>query len=96
MLSSVKLPEVASRLIEAGGEPAEVRRILEDLDLEIHDLTADLAFSAAALRSATRDRGLSLGDRACLALGQALDLPVLTADRAWSQVEVGVEIRVVR
>lgn len=96
VLSSVNLAEVASRLVDAGGPPAEVRKVLEDLDLEIHDLTADLAFSTAELRAATRARGLSLGDRACLALGQALGLPVLTADRAWAELEVGVEIRAVR
>lgn len=96
VLSSVNLAEVASRLMDAGGVPAEVRKILEDLDLEIHDLTADLAFSAAELRAATRARGLSLGDRACLALGQTLGLPVLTADRVWAQLDIGVEIRVVR
>jgi PIN domain nuclease of toxin-antitoxin system len=44
----------------------------------------------------TRGRGLSLADRACLALARVLDRPAITADRAWAGLEVGVEIRTIR
>jgi len=50
----------------------------------------------AELRSVTRQHGLSLGDRACLALALRAARPVLTADRAWENVGVGVEIHLLR
>ncbi len=50
----------------------------------------------ADLLPRTRALGLSLGDRACLALAMERKLPVLTADRAWKSLRVGVEIRVIR
>jgi PIN domain nuclease of toxin-antitoxin system len=50
----------------------------------------------AELLQQTRALGLSLGDRACLALGIQRKLPVLTADKAWKALRVGVEIRVIR
>ena len=44
----------------------------------------------------TRALGLSLGDRACLALGLRGGLPVLTADHAWQQLTLGVVVQVIR
>ena len=48
------------------------------------------------LRTLTRVQGLSLGDRSCLALGLRLGRPVLTADRGWLAVDVGVSVRLIR
>jgi hypothetical protein len=48
----------------------------------------------ARLRLATRERGLSLADRACLALAQRLALPALTADRAWAGLELDLAVTV--
>jgi ribonuclease VapC len=58
--------------------------------------TAALAEVAATLWPRTHAAGLSLGDRACLALARRYGVPALTADRAWGQVEAGVEVVVVR
>jgi ribonuclease VapC len=58
--------------------------------------TAAQAEVAAALWVRTRAVGLSLGDRACLALARRYRVPALTADRAWGQMGVGVEVVVVR
>ena len=58
--------------------------------------TAVHAEAAAALWPAARSAGLSLADRACLALARAYGVPALTADRAWTGVATGVEVVVVR
>ena len=54
------------------------------------------AYIAASLRPATRAKGLSLGDRACLALAIERGVPALTADRAWMELDVGVDVRLIR
>ena len=66
------------------------------LDIRSHDVEA--ALGAGHLRPATRSAGLSLGDRACLALASALNLPALTADRGWLAVAdaVGVQVDLIR
>ena len=64
--------------------------------LTIVALTADDGPAIARLRPTTRHLGLSLADRGCLALAQRLELPVVTTDRAWVQLRIGVEIRLAR
>jgi ribonuclease VapC len=66
------------------------------LNLEVIAFDREQAVVAAELREPTRHLGLSLGDRACLALARAKDLPVLTADRLWDRLKVGVKIHVIR
>lgn len=58
--------------------------------------TVITAIDVARPRPLTRDAGLSLGDRACLALARRLDAPVLTADTAWQGVAHRVELHPIR
>jgi ribonuclease VapC len=95
-MSSVNLSEVAAKLLQAGGTPRATREILDALPVEIHDFTTDLAYRAAELRAVTKSQGLSLGDRACLALGLSLGAPVLTGDRTWLDLDLEVEIELAR
>ena len=95
-ISAVNLSEVQAKLVERGTAAELAWSSLVDLDLEVVDFDAAQAKVAGDLRSLTRAQGLSLGDRACLALAQALGLPAMTADRAWAGLEVGIEIRTVR
>lgn len=60
------------------------------------DFTTEHAREAAAMRDATRSVGLGIADRACLALAKTLDLPVLTADRAWAEVALPVDVQMIR
>lgn len=60
------------------------------------DFTTGQASIAGAIHSDTRSAGLSLADRACLALAAELNLPAVTADRAWADVEVGVKVELIR
>ncbi len=87
---------MAAKLAEGGMPEESIREALEGLALEVHDFGRELAFRTAMLRPLTKHKGLSLADRACLALGQRLDLPVLTTDRAWEGLELEVEVRLVR
>jgi len=95
-ISAVNLSEVAAKLAEVSMPEEAIREALEGLALEVHDFGRELAFRTAMLRPSTKSRGLSLADRACLALGQRLDLPVLTTDRVWEELELEVEVRLIR
>ena len=94
--STVVLQELVTRLLREGFNTADAEEAVENLDLPWHDHTAELARAAAGLYSITRPFGLSHGDRSCLALATALDLPAVTADREWasvgSQLSVAVEL----
>ena len=96
VISAVNLSEVVAKLVEAGMPDDVVRSALEDLGIEFRAFDSEAAYLTGALRAQTRKLGLSLGDRACVALGFQLSLPVLTADRNWKELDVGVEIRTIR
>jgi ribonuclease VapC len=95
-ISAVNLSEVQAKLVERGTAAKSAWSSLIDLDLDVVDFDVPQAKVAGDLRRLTRIQGLSLGDRACLALAQALGLPAMTADRAWAGLEVGIEIRTIR
>jgi ribonuclease VapC len=94
-LSTVNLAEVAQRLTDQWPD-AQVTTVLDRLPCEVTDFDRAMAMRAGLMRRATRERGLSLGDRACLALAERLGLPVLTADRAWAELDLGVEVVLIR
>lgn len=94
--SAVNVAEVGTRLVDYGFNERDLRATIGNLGLNVVEFDEHAAFSAALLRAGTRGRGLSLGDRACLALGIARKLPVLTADKNWTGLDLGVEIRLIR
>lgn len=96
LISAVNFSEVIERLCSGGLDAAEADEAVAELNLQVADFSETQARTAAHLRSRTRHVGLSLGDRACLALGLQLGRPVVTADRAWASVDVGVEIVLIR
>jgi ribonuclease VapC len=96
VMSAVNMVEVLTKLGDRGVTEAEQRIIRMSLDIEVRSFDEKAAWRASSLRSATRSRGLSIGDRACLALALEEGLPALTADRAWSGLEVGVQVRTLR
>ena len=95
-ISAVNLSEVQAKLVERGTAADLAWSSLVELDLDVVPFDAAQARVAGDLRTLTRARGLSLGDRACLALARALGLPAMTADRAWAGLRIGIEIRAVR
>jgi len=96
LMSAVNLAEVLTKLGDRGVPQAEQRTIRTSLDIEIRRFDEVAAWTASKLRNATKKYGLSMGDRACLALALDEGLPVLTADRAWSTLDVGVKVRTLR
>ena len=96
VMSTVNLAEVVSKLAEAGMPDGTIKTVLGELGLTVIPFDEDLALRTGLLRPATSHYGLSLGDRACLALGQHLHRPVLTADRMWKTFKLGVDIQMIR
>ncbi|MDE0419282.1 MAG: type II toxin-antitoxin system VapC family toxin [Gammaproteobacteria bacterium] len=96
IVSALNAAEVVTRYIDQGASPDQARRWLQDLGLAIRPFDEGLALEAGLLREQTRDKGLSLGDRACLALGMRENVPVLTADRAWAELGLEVTLRLIR
>ncbi len=95
-ISAVNLSEVVAWLSDAGTNEDQSRLSLDGFEFECEAFDGEAAYEAAALRKITRRKGLSFGDRACLALAKGLKLPVLTADRSWAELDIGVDVNLIR
>ena len=97
-ISILNVQELVSKLAEAGMGREDVEATLADLPLDIQSITGELAIDAGFMRSQTGRRGLSHGDRACLALARSLALPAITADRPWADLseELAIEVVLIR
>lgn len=95
-ISAVNLAEVAAKLSDYGMAQGDIENALGNLTLRVLPLDEAGALASAALRQPTRPAGLSLGDRCCLALGQAVGGSVLTADRAWTKLGLGITVTAIR
>ena len=96
VLSAVNASEVVARLVERGASDEDARESLRGFGLAIRPFDEGLAIAAGLLRRSTRTHGLSLGDRACLALARRERAPILTADRSWAALELGLEMEFIR
>lgn len=101
VISSVNWAEVLSKGAEEGENPEETVAWLETQGilgrwLKVIPLIEADAINIARLRPLTKAQGLSLGDRACLALGLRLGLPVLTADQIWTGLDLRVTVQTIR
>lgn len=100
-ISAVNWAEVLSKVAELGMPGHDLVRELDARQLlgtalRIVPFTAEDAPGAGDLRPLTRHLGLSLGDRACLALGRSLDAAILTADRQWRELAPDFDVRFIR
>jgi ribonuclease VapC len=96
IVSAVNYAEVVTRLSLLGMPENEIREALEILGLEIISFDEEQSFQAGMLVNVSRQFGLSLGDRACLALALKSNLPAITSDRAWQGVKAGIDVRLIR
>jgi PIN domain nuclease of toxin-antitoxin system len=94
--STVNLAEVQAKLVKQGIDPNDAWEATLSPIREAAVFTAEQARIAGTLIAQTSTIGLSLGDRACLALAIALKAPVYTADPLWNNLKLGIRIHVVR
>jgi PIN domain nuclease of toxin-antitoxin system len=95
-MSTVNLSEVVARFVRDGKDIREILRRLAASPIEWVPFTVEQAVEAAKLAARTDPLGLSLGDRACLALAGLRRIPAVTADRAWRDADLGIEVEVIR
>ncbi len=94
--STVNLAEVHTKLVSRGGDPDEAWEDALSAIQQAVPFNEEQARIAGGLVAVTRALGLSLGDRACLALGLTLKAPVYTTDRSWKNLKLGIRIHVIR
>ena len=96
----VNWAEVLSKVAGEGDDPEQVASRLsvtgDEVVLWIEALTAADCMEVGRLRPITKAQGLSLADRACLALADRLGVPALTTDREWAKADVAAEVRLIR
>ena len=95
VISAVNAAEVYSKLVEwqlTREEQLKFEGVLRDMIVPFDN---DLALRTGALRAATKAHGLSIGDRACLALAQKLGVPAVTADQVWAKLKLSILVEVI-
>jgi ribonuclease VapC len=96
-INAVNLTETIHKLVQKGSDNRLVERMLQGLQLNVIAWSESLAYRSAEFALYEKSHGLSLGDRACLALAKQLRATAVTADRAWRQVPgLGVRLLIFR
>jgi ribonuclease VapC len=93
IMSAVNYSETLSKIHDKGGNAAAVQTQIERLEITMVPFDAKFAILAANLRPTTRAMQFSFADRACLALAASRKMAVLTADKDWSKLDLGIEVR---
>ena len=100
IISTVNFAEVISvvnrELFKSEADRVEGLKLITDTLPQIIDFDINQAIISGELDSITKKYGLSLGDRACLALAKYKNIPVLTADKTWSKLNLGIKIKLIR
>ena len=96
IVSAVNASEIVAKFVDLGSGEDDARESFLAFGLHVRPFDETLAVAAGLMRAATRAHGLSLGDRACLALAIRERATVLTADRVWAELDLGVDVAVIR
>ena len=96
LLSSVNYTKVIGKCLDRGEALAAALRKLAAMGLVVVAHDAQLAQRAGELRPLTKRLGMSLADRACLALAERERMPALTADRSWKSLGLDIDILLIR
>lgn len=96
-ISSVNFSELISALAREGISPEDIDLMTENIIPEIIPFDHSLSIRTGKLADVTKSKGLSLGDRACIATALQLDLPVYTADRVWAELDIpNLKLKLIR
>lgn len=98
VISAVNLSEVYGKLADAGGSGSRIAQAIGGLHLRVEPFDDEQARRTGMLRPLIKSHGLSLGDRACLALAQQREATALTADQIWAELPdtIAVSLEVIR
>ena len=96
IISSVNFSEVITVISRNGFGTEDVIKSLKNTFLHIIEFDTEQAIITATIDKTTKKHGLSLGDRACLALAKQKNLPVLTSDKVWKGLDLDVEVQLIR
>ena len=91
-MSAINLAEVCIRLVEIGVTEEKVQQILSSIRIQIYPFDVEQAYAVSRVRNLARKYRMSLVDCACI----QLNLPVLTGDKAWTKVNLGVKVVLIR
>ncbi len=95
VISTVNLAEVATVLVRNGRDPGTVLDPLR-AQVDVMAFTDTDAITTAQLYPQVSSKGLSLGDRACLALARRLDAPAVTAEHLWADLTLDIRVDTIR
>jgi ribonuclease VapC len=95
-IGAVNYSEVCGKLVEAGLNQDTVDSLIAGLQLQVISFDREQARLAGSLRRTTREFGLSLGDRACLALARVRGAVALTCDKSWTRIDAGCRVELAR
>ena len=95
-MSAVNLAELVAKSADRMCDHAELAAMIAELPIEIVPVDKAQAFATGLLRAAIRNLGLSLGDRACLALAKSINVVALTADEPWLELGIDARIKCIR
>jgi ribonuclease VapC len=96
IIGAVNYSEVVSKLVEAGIDEPTVDDLIDALQLKVIPFDRIHARLAGSLRVTTRKLGLSLGDRACLALAATEQATALTCERIWTKFDAPCKVEALR
>jgi ribonuclease VapC len=95
-IGAVNFSEVFGKLVEVGLDEETIGSLVESLQRQVIPFDREQARLAGSLRRATREWGLSLGGRACLALARVQGAAALTCDRSWTRFDAGCRVELAR